>query len=107
MALEKKSFFQIGRSVEQEFPQCERGFELLRRLRNHGITELNALQNELKKGQFSAVEIEALLTARTPMGATKLVVARSLSTKKKPNGLSPRTVHSSHSRYQRSKLPSV
>jgi hypothetical protein len=107
LALEEKKFFEIARSVEQEFPRCECGFELLRRFRNNGITEFNALQNELRKEQLSAVEIESLLAARTPMGAAKLVVARSLPTQKKPKGLSPRTVHSSYSRYLRSKLPSV
>jgi hypothetical protein len=107
LALEEKSFFLIGRMIEEEFPRCKRGFELLRRLRNDGIVDLEALRNKLRKSEFSPVEIGALLTARTTMGATKIVVAKLRTTRTRPNGLSLRTVHSSHSRYLSSKLPSI
>jgi len=107
LAVEDQSFYKIGRSVEQEFLRCERGFELRRKLTNGGVLDLNALRKEMKKERFSEVEIESVLIARTPMGAAEYFVARQLYSEKKPNGLSLRTVHSAHSRYLRSKLPSV
>ena len=107
LAVEDQCFYTIGCSVEQEFPRCKRGFELRRKVTNGGILDLNALRKEMKKERFSEVEIESVLIKRTPMGAAKYVVARQLSSEKKPNGLSLRTVHSAHSRYLRSKLPSV
>jgi len=107
LGLKEKIFFRIGRMIEDEFPRCERGFKLLRRLRNDGILDLETLRKELHKGEFSAAEIGALLAARTAMGATKVVVAKSRSTPTKPNGLSLRTVHSYYSRYLSAKLPSI
>jgi hypothetical protein len=99
LAVKDQKFSKIGRLVEEEAVQCERGFGLLRRSRNDGIRDLNALRNELSKNRFSAVEIEALLEARTPKGAAKLVVAKNMD-------LNPATVHSYCSRFLSSKLPS-
>jgi hypothetical protein len=100
LAVKDQKFSEIGRLVGEEVVKCERGFRLLRRSRSDGIGDLNALRNELSKNRFSAVEIEALLEARTPKGAAKLVVAKKM-------GLHPATVHSYCSRFRSSKLLSL
>jgi hypothetical protein len=86
LGVEDQRFYKIGCSVEQEFPRCERGFELRRKFTNGGILDLNTLQKEMKKERFSEVEIESALSmdscllsgGREPKSRSKEVIRASV-----------------------------
>ena len=100
LATEKQRFYVIGRSVDQMFPRLESAFRLLKELKiTNANWDLNACRIKLAKHHFTPKEIDALLHARTPMGAAKRFVAQSLANAKHPNGLSLQTINSCYSRY--------
>ena len=101
LASEKQHFYLIGCAVDEQFRKFDPAFKLLRQLKIIHGNDLNTLRNELAKRHFAPKEIDALLYARTPMGAAKTLVAHSLANPKHPNGLSLQTIHSSYSRYLR------
>jgi hypothetical protein len=65
----------------------------------NGNWDVNTLRSELVRHQFTSKEIDAVLQARTPMGAVKRFVAKSLTSRNHPNGISLQTVNSCYSRY--------
>jgi hypothetical protein len=100
VATEKRRFHMIGCSVDEQFRRFEPAFRLLKESKIiNGDWDLNAHRRELAKHNFAPREIDALLHARTQMGAAKRFVAQILSNRKHPNGLSLQTVHSCYSRY--------
>lgn len=102
IATEKRRFYMIGCSVDQQFRRFELAFRLLKKLKIiNGNLDLNAYRSELTKHRLTPKEIDALLNARTQMGAAKRFVAQSLSNREHPNGLSLQTISSCYSRYLR------
>jgi hypothetical protein len=100
LATEMRRFYLIGCSVDQQFRRFESAFRLLKKLKIiSGNWDQNAHRSELAKSQFGPKEIDALVHARTQMGAAKRFVAQSLSSRKHPNGLSLQTINSCYSRY--------
>lgn len=100
LASDKQRFYLVGRTVDEQFGKFDPAFKLLRTLKAaDGNWDSNELRSELAKRRFTPREIDALLRARTPMGATKRFVAQSLASPKHPNGLSLQTIHSCYSRY--------
>jgi hypothetical protein len=65
----------------------------------NGNWDVNTLRSELARHQFASKEIDAVLQARTPMGAAKRFTAKSLTSRTHPNGISLQTVNSAYSRY--------
>jgi hypothetical protein len=100
LAKEKQRFYMIGRSVDQMFPRLESAFRLLKELRiTSANSDPNTLKNELLKRKINYQEIDAVLQAKTPMGAAKRFVGKSLTSRAHPNGISLQTVNSCYSRY--------
>lgn len=105
LATEKRRFYLIGCAVDQQFRKFDPAFKLLRELKIVHGNDLSALRSELARRRFAPSEIDALLHARTPMGAAKRFVAQSLANAKHPTGLSLRTIHSCYSRYLKALKP--
>jgi hypothetical protein len=100
LATEKQRFYMIGCSVDQMFSRFESAFRVSKEFKlANGNWEVNTLRSELVRHQFSSKEIDAVLQARTPMGAAKRFVAKSLTSRAHPNGISLQTVNSCYSRY--------
>ena len=100
LVTEKQRFYLIGRSVDQMFSRLESAFRVSKEFKlANGNWDVNTLRSELAKHQFTPKEIDALLQARTPMGAAKRFVAKSLTSRAHPNGISLQTVNSCYSRY--------
>jgi hypothetical protein len=97
---EKQRFYLIGRSVDQMFSRLESAFRVSKEFKlANGNSDVNTLRSELVRHQFTSKETEAVLQARTPMGAAKRFVAKSLTSRNHPNGISLQTVNSCYSRY--------
>jgi hypothetical protein len=100
LAIEKQRFHMIGFAVDEVLPRFEAAFKLMRALKiANGNWEASALRNELAKQDLTSKGIDAVIQARTPMSAAKRFVAKSLTSRKHPNGLSLQTICSSYSRY--------
>ena len=100
LSTDKRRFYMIGCLVEQMFPRFESAFKISKELKiTNGSWDLNSLRSELAKHRYVPKEIDAVLTARTPMGAAKRFVARSLTSRAYPSGISLQTVSSCYSRY--------
>ena len=103
LATEKQRFYMIGCLVDQMLPRFESAFRVSKELKLvKGNWELNTLRSELAKHHFTSTEIDAVLQARPPMGAAKRFVAKSLTSRNHPNGISLQTVNSCYSRYLKS-----
>jgi len=102
LAIEKQRFHMIGLMVDEASPRFESAFRLKRELKianGNWDGSTTILRNELAKHNLTSKQIDAVLQARTPMGAAKRFVAKSLTSRKHPNGLSLQTINSSYSRY--------
>ena len=100
LAMEKQRFYMIGCSVNQMFSRLESAFRVSKEFKlANGNWDVNTLRSELVRHQFTSKEIDAVLQARTPMGAAKRFVAKSLTSRAHPNGISLQTVNSCYSRY--------
>lgn len=100
LVTEDQRFYLIGRSVDQQLPKFEFVFKLLRELKIlGGDGDLNVLRSGLTKHHFTQNEIDIVIQARTPMGSAKRFVAKSLTSRAHPNGISLQTVNSAYSRY--------
>lgn len=96
VATEKQRFYMIGSLVDQMFSRFESAVTFLKQLKVNGNSDLNTYRTELSKLKFTPDEIDSVLQARTPRGATKRFVAKSLR-------ISLSTVNSCYSRYKASK----
>jgi hypothetical protein len=100
IATERQRFYLIGLAVDQQFRKFEPAFKLLRELKIIGGNfDVNELRSILLRYSLTTKEIETVLQARTPRGAAKRFVAKSLTSHKYPSGISLGTVNSSYSRY--------
>lgn len=100
LTTEKRRFYLIGCAVDEQCRKFGPAFKFLRELKIiDSNCDLNACSIELAKHRFTPTEIEAVLQARTPMGAAKRFIAKSLTSHKHPNGLSLETISSCYSRY--------
>jgi len=100
LATERQRFYLIGLAVDQQFRKLEPAFKLLRELKITGVhSYVNELRSSLLRYNLNTNEIEAVLQARTPKGAAKRFVAKSLTNRAHPNGISLQTVNSCYSRY--------
>jgi hypothetical protein len=100
LASEKQRFYLIGRAVDEQFCKFDRAFKLLREVKIIDPNwDLNALRSELAERYFTSKESDAVLQSRTPLGAAKRFVAKTLASRAHPNGISLQTVNSCYSRY--------
>jgi len=100
LVTEKQRFYMIGCSVDQIFSRFESAFRVSKEFKiANGNWDVNTLRSELVRHHFASKEIDAALQARTPMGAAKRFVAKSLTSRAHPNGISLQTVNSCYSRY--------
>ena len=100
LATERQRFYLIGLAVDQQFRKFEPAFKLLRELKiTSDNWDVNELRIKLLRYNLPINEIEAVLQARTPRGAAKRFVAKSLTSRNHPNGISLQTVNSCYSRY--------
>ena len=100
LATDKRRFYMIGCAVDQMFSRLESAFRISKELKiANGNWDLSTLRSELAKHLFTPTEIDAVLQSRTRMGAAKRLVAKSLTSRAHPNGISLQTVNSCYSRY--------
>jgi DNA-binding PadR family transcriptional regulator len=100
LATENQRFYLIGGLVDQMFSRLESAFRISKEFKlANGNWDVNTLRSELARHKFTPKEIDAVLQARTPMSATKRFVAKSLTSRAHPNGISLQTVNSCYSRY--------